>query len=69
MIVEFTLAAEAELDEAVAYFNAQRAGIGIDFAREVQSALVRFAIFRMPGRKSARGRAPVPLRRVEYGLV
>ena len=41
MIVEFTAAAEAELDEAIAYYNAQRTGLGIEFAQEVAASVKR----------------------------
>jgi hypothetical protein len=36
---EFTAIAELELDEAVAYYNQQRAGLGDEFSAEVRRAV------------------------------
>jgi plasmid stabilization system protein ParE len=36
---EFTAAAELELDEAVEYYNQQRAGLGEEFVAEVRRAV------------------------------
>jgi hypothetical protein len=34
-------AADAEFDEAIAYYNEERAGLGFEFADEVKEALER----------------------------
>ena len=41
MNTEFLLAAQAELQEAIAYYNAQLAGLGFEFSDEVAQALER----------------------------
>ena len=41
MIVEFVFAAEAELADAVAYFETQKAGLGTEFAEDVAAAIQR----------------------------
>jgi hypothetical protein len=41
MKVEFVLAAEHELDDAISYFEAQRTGLGLEFAAEVALAVAR----------------------------
>ena len=69
MIVEFVLAAETELDEAVAYFDAQRAGLGTEFAKEVDAAV--WSILDLPNawQHLEGGVRRCQLRRFEYGLV
>jgi plasmid stabilization system protein ParE len=69
MIVEFALAAEHELDEAIAYYDTQRAGLGAEFAREVSAAIQRIAEYPESWRKLPRGVRCCQLRRFEYGLV
>jgi hypothetical protein len=69
MIVEFVLAAELELDEAVAYFNAQRSGLGVEFAREVNAAIQRIVQYPNVWQRLAGGVRRCQLRRFEYGLV
>lgn len=69
MKVDFVSAAERELDEAVAYFEAQRAGLGLLFAAEVAAAVARIEAYprawqRMPG-----GVRRCLLRKFQYGLV
>jgi hypothetical protein len=39
--VRFLAEAEAELDDAVAYYEVQLAGLGTDFAAEVRAGLAR----------------------------
>ena len=41
MRLEFTTAAELELDGAIAYYNAQRSGFGYEFAAEARFAAER----------------------------
>lgn len=69
MIVEFVLAAEAELDEAVAYFEAQRKGLGMEFAQEVGAAILRIIEYPNAWQQLAGGVRRCQLRRFEYGLV
>ena len=69
MIVEFVLAAEAELDDAVAYHNRQRAGSGIEFAREVDAAVKRIIEYPHVWQKLARGVRRCQLNKFKYGLV
>ena len=61
--------AEAELDEAVAYYNAQSAGLGAEFAAEVRDGLLRIREYpdgwQLLGNRVRRYR----LRRFPYGLV
>jgi plasmid stabilization system protein ParE len=61
--------AEAELDEAVAYYNAQSAGLGAELASEIREGLARIEQFpqawQLLGGRSRRYR----LRRFPYGLV
>ena len=69
MIVEFSSAAEAELDEAVAYYNAQRNGLGAEFAPEVDAAVQRISQYPDAWQRMAGGTRRCQLRRFEYGLV
>ena len=69
MIVEFTAAAEAELDEAIAYYNAQRTGLGIEFAQEVAASVKRIEDYPDVWQRLANGVRRCQLRRFEYGLV
>jgi toxin ParE1/3/4 len=39
MIIEIDSAARAEVDNAVAWYEAQRAGLGLEFLREVERAI------------------------------
>lgn len=45
MKIEFLAVAEQELEEAVDYYNQQKAGLGDDFAKEVKRALERILQF------------------------
>ena len=45
MIVRFLVPAEAEVDEAVAYYNKQRDWLGREFARAIDVGLVRISEF------------------------
>ncbi len=69
MIVEFVLAAELELDEAVAYYDARQPGLGNEFAREVQTAVERIEEFPYAWRRLAGDVRRCPVRRFPYGLV
>ncbi len=41
MRVSYLDAADSEFDEAIAYYNTQRAGLGFEFADEVKEAVER----------------------------
>jgi hypothetical protein len=41
MIIEFLEPATAELYEAIVYYNIQRQGLGLEFAKEVQNTIER----------------------------
>lgn len=69
MIVEFALAAEHEFTEAVDYFETQRLGLGVEFAREVAAALQRIEDYPDAWRQMPGGVRRCQLRRFEYGLV
>jgi plasmid stabilization system protein ParE len=69
MKVEFALPAERELDEAVAYFEAQRAGLGVVFAAEVASAVERIEEYPHVWQSLPGGVRRCLLRKFEYGLV
>jgi len=67
--VRFLAEAEAELDDAVAYYEAQLAGLGSDFAAEVQAGIARIKEYpeawQLLGRRVRRYR----LNRFPYGLL
>ena len=69
MSVRFLPPAEAELDEAVSYYNAQSAGLGAEFVSEIREGLARIEQFpqawQLLGERGRRYR----LRRFPYGLV
>jgi toxin ParE1/3/4 len=69
MIVEFVLAAELELDDAISYLENQRAGLGVELARDgaatIQSIIEYPSVWqRLPG-----GVLRCQLKQFEYGLV
>jgi toxin ParE2 len=67
--VRFLPEAAGELDEAVAYYNAQKAGLGSDFAVEVRDGLARVQQY-PKGWQSLSGRIRrYRLQRFPYGLV
>lgn len=45
MIFKFLSEAEVELNEAVDYYNEQKAGLGFEFAEEVKNSLKRIVQF------------------------
>jgi len=45
MTVRFLSPAEAELAEAITYYESQRQGLGAEFAREVEATIQRIAQF------------------------
>lgn len=69
MKIRFHPEAEFEIDDAVAYYNLQREGLGRDFAREVQAGLDRIAEFPHAWRPLGRGIRRYRLTRFPYGIV
>ena len=69
MKVEFAAAAEHELDEAVAYFEMQRAGLGLVFVSEVAAAVSRIEQYPHAWQSLADDTRRCLLRRFEYGLI
>jgi hypothetical protein len=69
MIVEFVLAAEAELDDAFNHLEAQRQGLGGEFVLEVNAAISRIQAFPHAWQSLEAGVRRCQLRRFEYGLV
>jgi toxin ParE2 len=67
--VRFLAEAEAELDEAVEYYNAQVSGLGTEFAREVRDGLTRIAEFPRNWQQLRHHIRRYRLRRFPYGLV
>lgn len=69
MKVEFALVAEHELDDAVAYFESQRSGLGLVFVSEVASAVARIEEYPHVWQSLPGGLRRCLLRKFEYGLV
>lgn len=69
MIVEFVLAAEEELEDAFNYFEAQRPGLGREFALEVDAAIGRIKEYPNLWQRLFEGVRRCQLKRFEYGLV
>ena len=57
MKVEFTAAAERELDEAVLFFETRRLGLGLEFVAEVALAVSRIEEYPQLGKVSPATRA------------
>lgn len=69
MIVEFVFPAQHELDEAVAYFETQKKGLGTEFAREVGAAILRIIEYPNAWQRLSGGTRRCQVKRFEYGLV
>jgi hypothetical protein len=67
--IEFTASAELELDEAVAYYNLQHAGLGSDFAAEARQAAERIVAYPNAWQKLEDEVRRCRLNRFPYGLV
>src|SRR5262249_45418340 len=69
MDVVFLAPARAEFAEAVAYYNAQRDGLGEEFAEEVQRTIAR--ISECPGGWALLSGSPrrCPMNRFPYGII
>jgi len=51
MRASYLSAADSEFDEAIAYYNTQRAGLGFEFANEVKEAVERIKNYPEPGHR------------------
>ena len=69
MRLEFTTAAELELDEAIAYYNAQRSGLGYEFAAEARLAAERIVEYPHAWQPLDDDVRRCRLNRFPYGLV
>lgn len=69
MIVEFALAAETELDDAVAYLETQKHGLGAEFAREVATAIQRIQDFPNAWPLLAGNVRRYQVRRFQYAII
>jgi len=67
--LEFTAAAELELDEAVSYYDGQRAGLGREFATEVSRAADRILEYPHAWQQLGDDVRRCQLSRFPYGLV
>jgi toxin ParE2 len=67
--LELTAVAELELDEAVAYYNTQRDGLGAEFADEARQAMERIASHPRAWQPLEEGVRRCRLNRFPYGLV
>jgi plasmid stabilization system protein ParE len=69
MNVEFLAVAEAELAEAVSYYNEQSEGLGYDFAGEVRQTIARIVRFPEAWTKLSERTRRCRAKRFPYGLV
>jgi hypothetical protein len=69
MIVEIVAAAEDELENAIAYYNAQRRGLGMEFAIEIAAAIQRITEYPNAWQKVAVGARRCQVQKFDYGLV
>ena len=69
MIVEIVAAAEAELEDAIAYYNAQRTGLGNEFAVEVYAAIRKIIDYPNAWQRVSGGARRCLLHKFDYGLV
>lgn len=69
MIVEIVPVAEAELEDAVAYYNSQPPGLGVEFAVEVDAAVRRILDYPHAWQRLTAGARRCQLHRFEYGLI
>jgi len=67
--LEFTAVAELELDEAVSYYDRQRAGLGREFATEVSRAAGRILEYPHAWQQLGDETRRCQLNRFPYGLV
>jgi toxin ParE2 len=69
MIVRFVEAAQKELEEATAYYDEKRAGLGDEFAAEVEAAVERIRNFPNAWTRLSPNVGRCRTNRFPYGLV
>jgi hypothetical protein len=69
MDVVFLAPAQAELAEVVAYYNAQRDGLGEEFAEEVQRTIARISEYPEAWSLLSRRTRRCPTNRFPYGII
>ena len=69
MDVVFLAPAQAELAEAVVYYNAQREGLGEEFAEEVQHTIARIIEYPEAWSLLSRRTRRCPTKRFPYGVI
>lgn len=69
MKVEFLAAAEADLADAVSYYNAQSEGLGYEFAAEVKQTIGRIVLFPDAWHPLSRRTRRCRTKRFPYGVV
>ena len=69
MQIEVLEAAQAELDEAIKYYNSERSGLGDEFLTEVLGSLERIAEHPKAWHRYSRRTRRCQTRRFPYGIV
>jgi plasmid stabilization system protein ParE len=69
MDVVFLAPAQAELAEAVVYYNAQREGLGEEFTEEVQRTIARIIEYPEAWSLLSRRTRRCPTKRFPYGVI
>lgn len=69
MRVEFLAPARDEFEEAVAYYNGQKEGLGREFAREVRRAIGRILQYPEAWTHLSRRTRRCPTDRFPYGII
>jgi len=69
MDVVFLAPAQAEFAEAVVYYNAQRDGLGEEFAEEVQRTIARIREYPEAWSLLSRRTRRCPTKRFPYGII
>lgn len=67
MVVELLAPAQAELEEAAAYYESQEAGLGPEFTREIKSTLQRILEFPEAWSPLSRRTRRCPTNKFPYG--
>ncbi len=69
MDIVFLEPAESELDEAISYYNGERAGLGDEYLVEVLRALERIASFPRSGHPFSRNTRRCLINRFPYAVI
>ena len=69
MVVEFLAPAQAELEEAAAYYESQEAGLGSRFTQEVKRTLQRIVEFPEAWSPLSRRTRRCPTNKFPYGII